>query len=85
MAVTAMSRAATASTQTPAVNAAAPTHAPGSEKLQYSVRAVAAMVEIRTTVPRATRRVRPERISRPCTNRRYPMAPAHGRKIHRAP
>ncbi len=65
-----MKRAATASTHTPTDSAAAPTQAPGMPPRSDSTSAVAAMAASRSTVPYATRRVRPERIRTPCRKRR---------------
>ncbi len=65
-----MSRAAMASVTTPAESAAAPTHAPGTSVVKYSTSAVALIPASRSTVPMATSRVRPDRISSPWRKRR---------------
>ena len=66
----AIQRAAAASVSTPTDSAEAPTEAPGRSVETASARAAADMATSRTTVPPATSRVRPARMSTPCQNRR---------------
>ena len=70
MARAAMTRAATASTQTPALRPAAPTHAPCMSATAGRVKAVPAIAQRRKTVLTATWRVLPALIMTPWTKRR---------------
>ena len=86
MAFEAIQRAAIASVITAVESEAAPIQAPrkiGRQDQDDGRRA--AIAASRIIVPVATRRVRPERINTPCTNRRIPMAAGHGRNSHSAP
>ena len=70
MAPAAMMRAASASTHTPTVRLAAPTHAPCRSVSTGSANAVPAMAQRRKTVPSATWRVWPALIMTPWMKRR---------------
>ncbi len=76
--VWAQAHEATASTTTPDVSAAAPRIAPSTPPRKKRAEPAAAIVESRTTVPYATRRVRPAPMRIPCSKRRNPIAAGQG-------
>lgn len=85
MVCVAIRRAIKASMQTAIEREEVPTQAPGNSKNMYKMTAVEAIVPSLTSVPRATRRVRPDLIRRPWMNLLYPIAAGQGSNIHRAP
>ena len=70
MASRAIQRATAASITTPNESAEAPTAAPGRSVAMAKASAATDIETSRTTVPPATSRVRPDRMSTPCQKRR---------------